>query len=576
MITMWHGIVSQGGVPFAPSQISGMVFDHDCDLIPGNDGDAIASHTFEVAFSQATVGKRPVLKKAANGINGHNILRFSGAQAWRSTAAIDLSSTNGTTVFVVAKVTGAAADRILYEFGVSVATAGGFGFNFGNTDKGNATLMGNVNLSIATTLNAAILSTPAAILYGGLYDMSLSSLEAKALVNGAYVSTNPTYNNNNTANFGNLVFFVGARNEGSLYITADIARIVAYNRTLTTAERIQVENYLRELYALDDNIAIVDEFADNGRPSVQVGTDKKPYIRTTPGARLVYTTEATSVDVTSYNDIYGPFPASTEIGVRIDGADYGVIAPGAAGEVVTSAFALGSGAKTVEFINGGGSSPGGGPGNPLLGTFVRGLSFNAAATNVTASEPITPRLYVYGDSITSGFDATNNSLEGWVQLVRNEYAGSVLNDSWGFRALYRDAATATMRAAFAAYIASLNPSIIWLAIGVNDYGGSLWTAADFGTAYADLLDKINALLPSATIYCQTPLDRSAEGANGLGSTLPNYRTEISNAGTARAYCVVIDGTSASYPGTALMTDGVHPTTAGHALYAAAVIAELGL
>jgi hypothetical protein len=81
-------------------------------------------------------------------------------------------------------------------------------------------------------------------------------------------------------------------------------------------------------------------------------------------------------------------------------------------------------------------------------------------------------------------------------------------------------------------------------------------------------------LPAATIYAQTPLLRATETANGSGSTTGNYRTAISNAATGKSYVTVVDGTAimtiASVP------DGVHPDTAGHALYATAVKAQLGI
>lgn len=559
-----------GGAAFSPADISGLVLDHDCHLISGNDGDSISGATFNsIAFSQATGAKQPVLKKGANGINGYSILQFNGAKAWRSTSAIDLSSYNALSQFVVAKVTSAASSRILTEFGTTVLASGSFGLNFDSVDKANFIHQGNVGISLALTNTAAI---GANILYSGTYDYSLSTKEANGWINGTYNTTNPAFNTNNTSVFGNKVFYVGARNEASLYITADIARIILYNRALTTAERIQLEEYLITLYALDTTTA-ESPFADNGHPHVAFGTDKNPYIRTTSGARLVYSTDATTVDVTHYNDIYGTFPSDAKIGVRIDGVDYGTIAATAAGEQTESGYALGAGTKTVEFINGGQSSPSGGPPASVFGTFVRSLSFNSSATDITSSEPSSPRIWVYGDSITSGFNADEVPLEGWVQLLRNAYNGSVINDSWGYRALYRDASTAAARTDFAAYVATLSPSIIWLAIGTNDYGLSLWTAANFGTAYAALLDALHTVLPSATIYCQTPITRSVETANGVGSTMAQYRTEITTASNARSgYCVTIDGTA----WTIALDDGVHPTTAGHATYAAEVISDLGL
>jgi hypothetical protein len=71
------------------------------------------------------------------------------------------------------------------------------------------------------------------------------------------------------------------------------------------------------------------------------------------------------------------------------------------------------------------------------------------------------------------------------------------------------------------------------------------------------------------IYCQTPLVRSVESANGSGSTLGDYRTQIATAVSSRtAFATLVDGTAILT--TADLDDGVHPTTAGHAAYAAYV------
>lgn len=133
----------------------------------------------------------------------------------------------------------------------------------------------------------------------------------------------------------------------------------------------------------------------------------------------------------------------------------------------------------------------------------------------------------------------------------------------------------TSRAAFVAKVAAASPSKIWLAIGTNDYGLNKWSAASFGTAYAALLDDLHTALPSATIYCQTPIVRSTETANGSGSTLGNYRTQISTAQSTRTgYAVLVNGATILTTGD--LDDGVHPTTAGHATYYAAVKTALGI
>lgn len=551
---------------FSPSDISGMVFDHDCDLIAGNDGDAIASHTFQVEFSESDAGKRPILKKGANGINGHNVLRFSGGQAWRTTSAVDLSGTQAATIFIVANITGAAATRILYEFSPDTNTnVGSFNANLGAANTVNLAIRGNIGFSVFTS-PASI--TGAVKIISHIGNFALTSGESSGWINGI---GGPGSSTANTGNMGNYVFFVGARNEGSLYVTADIARIILYNRALAIPEREQVEGYLSSRYGLGLlGRAQASWFADNAYTDTEIGTDGDEFIVTSDAARLVFSTAATSMTVVSYNDIYGTYPTFTKIGVIRNGTVLTNIAPGAAG-AVNSTVALAGGAQTIELINGLQSKP-----SDLIGTYVRRVEFNAAATRVT--QPTTPRIVAYGDSIAVGANATNPPTAGVWQLVRDAYNGSLVIEGWGYRSLYDDCNTSELRAAFVAHLAGLSPDIIWLAIGTNDYGLNKWSAASFGTAYAALLDDLNTALPSATIYCQTPIERTTETANGSGSTLGDYRTQITTASNARSgYCVTVDGTAAGYPqAPGDLDDGVHPTTAGHALYGAAVILELGL
>lgn len=272
--------------------------------------------------------------------------------------------------------------------------------------------------------------------------------------------------------------------------------------------------------------------------------------------------------VETYNNIYGTYPGFSDMGVRVNGADLQVIEPGGAGTKYTF-VTLGAGEKQVELICGLQSKPG----IEILGSWVCDVQFTASATQITPSA--IPRLLVYGDSIAVGANATSPSLQGWVQLVRNEYTNSVLYEAWGWRSLHDDASTESAREAFAAHIAAQSPAEIWLAIGTNDYGLNKWSAAAFGAAYADLLDKLHAALPDAVIYAQTPLVRSSEAANGSGSTLGDYRTQIATAQSTRsAYCTLVDGTDILTTGD--LTDGVHPSTAGHALYAAYVKTVLGI
>lgn len=284
----------------------------------------------------------------------------------------------------------------------------------------------------------------------------------------------------------------------------------------------------------------------------------------------MYTTSAETAYVDTYNDIYGTYPTYSDMGVRVNGVDLTALEPGKVGSVGFT-VALGAGAKTVEFINGlqSGSTPAG-----RTGSYVCGVSFSDAATKVTPTA--TPRIIIYGDSIAVGANCANPSLEGWAQLVRNAYSGSVLIEARGYRNLFEDCETNAKRVTFVSQLQAQNPSIIWLAIGVNDYQLEKWSSSDFGTAYADLLDKINAAMPSVTVYAQTPLVKASEAEVHVGwGTLGAYRTAIATAQSTRSsYCTLVDGSTILEVGD--LADGVHPTTAGHDKYADAVIAVLGI
>jgi len=82
----------------------------DADLISGNDDDAIGTWADDSGnsrnFTQATSGYKPRLKKAANGINGHNVLRFDGSDDSLASAAnaSTMMATTADTMWVVFKI----------------------------------------------------------------------------------------------------------------------------------------------------------------------------------------------------------------------------------------------------------------------------------------------------------------------------------------------------------------------------------------------------------------------------------------------------------------------------------------
>lgn len=78
-----------------PSTLSPVV-NLDPDTISGSDGDTIstvASGGTAAAFAQATSGDRPVLKKASNGLDSHNVIRFASTDSLTAaTGAADLDT----------------------------------------------------------------------------------------------------------------------------------------------------------------------------------------------------------------------------------------------------------------------------------------------------------------------------------------------------------------------------------------------------------------------------------------------------------------------------------------------------
>ncbi len=184
-------------------------------------------------------------------------------------------------------------------------------------------------------------------------------------------------------------------------------------------------------------------------------------------------------------------------------------------------------------------------------------------------------LCVYGDSISVGDSATSPARWAWTTMLRNRWGGrNVIVDGFGYRSLYEDAYDGTARTALASRLASTNAQYLWMAIGTNDFGADQnWNATDFGTAYADLLDKIHTAAPNMKIFCQSPIQRIApsdENTNGEGSTLADYRTAISTAVSTRtSYCTYVEGAAAAIlPDSGMSTtDGVHPNSEGHRIYA---------
>lgn len=292
--------------------------------------------------------------------------------------------------------------------------------------------------------------------------------------------------------------------------------------------------------------------------------DKTFYYQASPFSRWVFTTNAIDCWVKVYSNLFGSYPAFVDVSVLIDGSLYTTLNVAADG-YSTFQFSMPSGWKMVEFVCSLQSKPAG----TVLGVYLTAVYFSG---NLAVNElvPHVPQYVVYGDSIAVGGNSSNPSAEAWSVLLRTTYHYLVAVDAWGYRTLFSDAPDAAGRIALAFQLGGYFPSSgIWLAIGTNDYGLETQSAADFGTAYADLLDQLRLQAPSRKVYCQVPITRSSEVANVFGDTLDDYRSAIANAQASRS-----DWTVLVPEMTVALDDGVHPSTAGHAVYAANVAAIL--
>lgn len=359
-----------------------------------------------------------------------------------------------------------------------------------------------------------------------------------------------------SAIFRNLDVHIGAVGGVSAFTTVDLDSLLYINRELTQIEIDAVEGFLLDRQVnIGNNILTV--FDDSAKTF-----DAVDFKLPSSLSSVSFSTDATSVDITGNVSVnlFTFNPEMSKIGIFINGVFDSTISPGANDAFAVTA-PLPAGAKTVTLVN----SPQQGANQSLVAaTVIETLTFNRVSTPVD----ITPvdTMVIYGDSISVGVGATPLQEKAWSVQVRDARTGNTLTEAYGGRSLFKDAETANDRARIVGKIVSENPSILYIAIGTNDFGLNSWTAANFGIAYAAMLDDLSSQLPNLLIFCQTPTVRTTETANGLGSTLDDYRTEISNAVAARPlFTTLVDGTTILVLGD--LIDGLHPSTAGHTKYA---------
>ena len=291
------------------------------------------------------------------------------------------------------------------------------------------------------------------------------------------------------------------------------------------------------------------------------------YTYTSVGASLIISTDATSLTAGCTSSYATGNESLAKIGYRINGGAWSNFGPVAVPGDGSASIAMPAGTNTIEFINGGQARPS----SDVIGTFLTTVDpVGSTFMNITSGSDLSNQCVVYGDSITAGGNSTNRPYEGYPIVLRELIANPVTVEAWGWRALFDDCSSAGAIDTFVAKIAAVSPTIVWLAIGTNDYGLDKQNAANFETMYANMLADLVVALPSAKIYCASPIHRTDETANSFGDTTGAYRTAISNAVTTTSDPDVSYVDTSSWLVDGDLDDGVHPTTAGHAIMASQI------
>ena len=230
-----------------------------------------------------------------------------------------------------------------------------------------------------------------------------------------------------------------------------------------------------------------------------------------------------------HNDAVG---AADSLPLFVDGVYSKALTFVVANSVEAVVLTLDKQPHTVEIVNGS-------QGYGVNGAWVRAVSSVGGAVAVLPNPSVARRLAVYGDSIAVGALADLQVRHGWVGILRTTFSGRIAVEAWGGRALHDEsAAVAAARLVGLCFDASQRE--IWDGMGYNDWGGSGWTAADYGAGVGTLYDLIHAADPQVHIYSQTPLITAAESAtNALAETIVQFRAaKAAAACTARLYQVV--------------------------------------
>jgi lysophospholipase L1-like esterase len=525
----------------------------------GEDLDALAltahgASTLRTWYDQGTTGTNVVQttenRQAAllrDGVVEKYFAYGNGTTTGMETAGtVDLSGATAATVICVV--------RHMRAFGVVIeqlATQGWSIYSFLSTDTIGAQFNGSASSLIQcrseqqiaqqATYCVAMILEPGAATNDEKVRLDLNGVaqdETQTLVVGSV----------DTAGFINAKIQLFARSLTDFPTNSGIHTAMVFKGKLTEAELTKIVNWSRRI---STSYADIPSKWDDSRNTF----DQTGVISCSPYATASYNTRATRVGVWTQHAY--PENDQKRIGVYIDDDYYTDALLNDEEDSGRVEVVLPAGQKKVTVVGGIANWPGAGR---ITGIYPQGVEFNSPISRV--AEVNTNRLTILGDSISVGASAAVLQREAWAMQLRLYGVIPVSVDGYGYRSMYEESVDATARTASVARLLEHNPTNIWIALGTNDWGRGDWDAGDFQTAYSALLVAINAALPSATIYCQTPVRFLDEvTTNDFDEVPQDYRDAVIAATTGKAYATAVNWASLLLAGD--LADNVHPNTSGH-------------
>jgi|SRR6187551_2128667 len=305
-----------------------------------------------------------------------------------------------------------------------------------------------------------------------------------------------------------------------------------------------------------------------------------PHHKHNPFGQLEFQTDATQMVVDFAVTAASVQPAYLGVGIYVNGVLHdtpivGQYTMDGSRDVATMA----AGTKTIRVVDGL-QNLSGGVVKCIATIAVRVPEANTLAVQLPASP--SRRLVFYGDSITVGSITTNVQANAYCMITRANYPGRTTVEGYGSRGLNSDCATAGDRTNFAAYMATLcdgtTENILVVEVQLNDFQLAMWSAASYGTALADFLDKLRVLVPGIIVYLRTALTSVNQAVPNVpfGNVLADYRTQSATVQSTRStWVTIIDGpTLVTYPAN-FDADGIHLNNAGGVQAAAGLQAAIG-